>query len=242
MKRIYGSIFAVVLLAAFCLSNKAVAHEKAQGVSSNETKFFPLKVGNYWLYQGIRRWARPGSDKIREQPVSWKMEVTEVIGRDFITAAVIKGHPQDAATSEDTRGDYLILAIGEDRYYFLQGIRVAEVASRLRNKKDLLVNLVYDDELFLKAPQINNPEEVFQTQDPEQTNSWIVAEENDVSPEDVTGGSDPKFRKKFRLVFKAIPNHTSIDFVPGIGITHYRYHHDGLVAEADLKLIEYFAG
>lgn len=235
----------VLLLVVFYFLNaqqKVTAQETSSTESSSGTEFFPLKEGNYWLYQGIRRWSPVGSTKVFEKPVSWKMEVTEVIARDFITAAVIKGHPQDVAYDAGTeRGDYLILAIGEDRYYLLEGLRVNEVEARLKNKKDFLANLVFDDELFIKSgqgtidPQTNNE----QRQD--SPRGWTVAGIKDVSA-DHQETTDPKFHTEFRLKFESKPNQTSIDFVPGIGITRYHYRHQGQVAEADLKLIEYFAG
>ena len=47
---------------------------------------------------------------------------------------------------------------------------------------------------------------------------------------------------QFLLSFRTRPDHTIIEFVPGIGITRYVYVHHGTVAEADVKLIEYYPG
>lgn len=197
--------------------------------------YFPLKVGNYWLYEGVTRWAPPGSSRVLQKKVTWKMEVTEIIQREFITAAVIKGHPQDLANGEkrNERGDYLIIAIGEDVFYFLEGLRVSEVLARLRDDKDILSDLVYDDELFFRAPA-QSPDILARLQ---QGSAGVRTYQD----QDAVA-SESLAQKKYRLTFRSLPDITSIDFVPGIGITRYSYHHQGLFAEADLHLVEYLAG
>jgi hypothetical protein len=246
MRKKYISCIAVWVSVIFVFAAFAMAQKSDVPQASVSVEFFPLQVGNYWLYEGFRRWTPTGSKQFVQEPVTWKMEVVEVISREFITAAVIKGYPQEAARFEEDakRADYLFLAIGKDRYYFLEGVRVAEIVARLKDEDDLLAKLVFEDELFLKVPQ-GSPfpqEEVAPPKEDNQSHAWIVAEEKDIATPDQVSPADPKFRKKFRLVFEALPSHTSVDFVPGIGITHYTYYHQGFVAEADLKLIEYFLG
>jgi len=39
-----------------------------------------------------------------------------------------------------------------------------------------------------------------------------------------------------------LPDHTIIDFVPGIGITGYSYIHHGTVSEVKVKLVDFRVG
>jgi len=198
-------------------------------------KLFPLKKGNYWLYKGRARWTPSGTGQVKEKTLTWKMEVTDVIGREFITAAVLKGHPQDVAWYEDgtKRGDYLILAIGDDLYYFIEGMRVNEVLYRLKDEDDILSDLVFDDELFFRVPvpDNNDPQDLpFAGTVLQQTEAGRVAAA--LAMDD----------QAYRVTFDSLPDHTRIDLVPGVGITRFIYQHHGLVSEADMELVEYFAG
>ena len=68
---------------------------------------------------------------------------------------------------------------------------------------------------------------------------WVV---EDRSPADLTavrGAKKGKSATRYRLTLRTNPDHTFIDFVPGIGITHYTYGHHGTPAYTDLRLVEF---
>ncbi len=56
-------------------------------------KVFPLAKGTYWIYRGPVE--SGGSNGSISKTISWKMEVTDVIARQDIKAAVVKGFPDD---------------------------------------------------------------------------------------------------------------------------------------------------
>jgi len=226
----------IVLPLCFQTFRSSQAKEQPILPSVQDAKLFPLKKGNYWLYKGRARWTPSGTGQVKEKTLTWKMEVTDVIGREFITAAVLKGHPQDVAWYEDgaKRGDYLILAVGDDLYYFIEGLRVNEVLYRLKDEDDILSDLVFEDELFFRVPVLENIDS--------QNGHFADVVDLQQTAGELAGASLSMDDKAYRVTFDSLPDHTRIDLVPGVGITRFVYRHHGLVSEADMELVEYFAG
>ena len=56
---------------------------------------FPLTEGTYWLYQGLVRFDKPGSQSGGESKVTWRTEIVRVFHRDDALLAIVKGFPGD---------------------------------------------------------------------------------------------------------------------------------------------------
>jgi len=65
---------------------------------------------------------------------------------------------------------------------------------------------------------------------------WFVASLKDFPQ---IKGVPPGKRSAYKLVFYTNPDHISFEFTPEIGITRYSYHHDGTVADTELRLVEF---
>lgn len=200
----------------------------------------PLKSGHAWIYQGVTRWTKPGTGQVLEKKLTWKMQVVEVLQREFITAAIVKGHPADLLWYEDgrERGDYLILSVAQQKFYLVEGPRVAQVLARLRNEGDNLIGIVEDYELFLESPL--RLAQTFGALDPvehtEQMYTWLVESEAPVDLPFIHGLESTQ--KQYRLVQRTMPDDTTVDFVPGVGIVRFQYNHHGTVAQTDVKLVK----
>jgi hypothetical protein len=46
----------------------------------------------------------------------------------------------------------------------------------------------------------------------------------------------------FQLHFRTLPDDTTAEVVPGLGILSYQYHHHGSVADTELQLVEFHPG
>jgi hypothetical protein len=205
---------------------------------------FPLSTGSYWVYEGLVQWTRPGSNEATERAVTWKMEVVETFQREFLSAAAIKGFPADVAWYEDgkDRGDYLMVRIQDTGKLYLMGPdRTEEILQRLRNHTDPLINLVHESELIFDLPLYRGKRfgPSAQLTRSDTFYCWFVEGEERVNLTDVKGLT-PGMTTQYRLALRSLPDHTFIDFVPGVGITRYIYYgHHGTLSEADLKLVEY---
>src|SRR5262249_54356700 len=125
---------------------------------------FPLSKGGYWVYQGTVKGRETqmncGSTKPVKQVLTWKMEGVETIDRGRIIAAVIEGHLYDLMNPkvikskkvEMIRTDYLIIHVGEGKYYLMDGDEMVVALKRLRDRTDSLDSLVKEDYLIFDLP------------------------------------------------------------------------------------------
>jgi hypothetical protein len=207
--------------------------------TENIAMYSPLAQGAYWIYEGIVKWTK-GTEVI-EKNMTWKMEVVEVVEREHVIGYLLKGHPADLAWYEEGKehGEHVIIKVGTGMYYKTN----KEVLKRIQ-EEDFLFDLVHENQLFLAVPLIPGKffGEAVQITRSDRSYCWVVDEEQYVTLQDIQGVSLTEKMSQFSLSFRTRPDHTIIKFVPGIGITRYVYVHHGTVAEADVKLIEYYPG
>jgi len=94
------------------LASSAVAAESTYSL-------IPLVRGEVWTYRGHLD-GDAGPNKVLSKPIEWKEEVLEVLTLGNVTAALIKGHPDDLAFySKDIKpGRYLLVEVNHGRLYF----------------------------------------------------------------------------------------------------------------------------
>jgi hypothetical protein len=170
------------------------------------------------------------------------MRVLDVVKAGHLTVAVVKGAPGDyrAERPEDVT-DHLIMRVGRATYYDLDGDRAKTILKRINDPKDHLGRLLGEEE----EPSLDLPLLVGKVfGDPEQVTRidlfycWTVLKEEEVDLSTIKGLELLGKRKQFTLRYMTLPDEVFIDFVPGVGVTGYRFKHHGTVDEADLKLVE----
>ncbi len=205
-------------------------------------KIFPLKKGNYWLFKGKVATTKSGTSEVIETEVTWKMEVVDTVRRDFVFAALLKGHPQDLIdySTATQPGDYLLVAVAEKKFYLLPQALAWGAYKRLKNN-DFLQDLVKEDQQILEYPLAKNQffgETGMITRNDMMYHWWV---EKEMVPDlsGVSGVKIEELKQGYKLLFRTLPGHFDIDFVPGLGITHYFYNHHGTVSQVDVRLIEF---
>ena len=227
---------------------------------------FPLSKGSYWVYRGRVKGRETqvncGSTKPVEQALTWKMEVVETINRGQIIAAVFKGFLNDLKDPRGIKGgkiemprtDYLLIRVGEEKYYLLDDDMMAAALKRLRDRTDLLDGLVDEHYLEFDLPlsrgkvfgdpeQMSREKEVIESGDLERV-GWLYVVENErqIKLQDVRGIDPSETVTQYQLRYGTNTSWREMEFVPGIGITkfHFSYHPAGcLILETDVRLIEY---
>jgi hypothetical protein len=118
----------------------------------NSPKLFPMTKGTYWIYRGEVKWQ--DGERVKSAKVEWKMEVVEAIFRTEGAAAVLKGSPWDLPWFQPNRerGDYLLVRIGQTKFYLLRHKKVDQALERLKDPSQLLADLVDDSDLILQFP------------------------------------------------------------------------------------------
>lgn len=211
--------------------------------ATNEgTDDYPLSKGNFWIYRGKARWTTEGA-KIVERIPTIRMEVKDVIKRDHILVAVMKGDPHDYAVDKPADlSDHLIVRVGASTYFDIGGDRMPGILNKVKDPKASLYGLLRaEEEQMLDLPLVLGKTygDPVQLTREDQYYCWVVTkvEEVDLSP--IKGLESHGKRKQYTIRYFTLPAEVSMDFVPGVGITGYRYIHHGTVDEAELKLIEF---
>jgi len=204
---------------------------------SGQTEFrkesFPLAKGAYWLYEGHREWQERGPT-VHKKKITQRMEVEEVIERGAIVAAVVRGYP----TSAPQEKEVLIVVDGLE-FYLLPASD--SVLSRLRDKNDLLIGLVQEDQIELSLPLMKG-KRFCEAEEMTRLDGYycnVVERQWRQRFKTVEGISGNGEYRVYQIAFRTLPDQIILNFAPGIGITSYEYMHHGTVEHEQLKLVEY---
>ncbi|HEV2388267.1 MAG TPA: hypothetical protein VGS20_13540 [Candidatus Acidoferrales bacterium] len=206
---------------------------------------FPLSQGTYWLYDGLVRWRVPGATEHAEKEVHWRMEVRQVIRRNAIVGAVVRGYLYDlnGAQGDVKPADRLIVQSGENKYYLIPAFAYEKAVARLDDPRDSLADLVADDELILDLPlaplkKFCGLEGMART---DGFYCWVVGESTPAALSDVKGAPAGAYTA-YPIQFVTVPDATSIQFVPGLGILSYTYRNHDTEANTEMSLVEFHRG
>jgi len=235
----------------FILSPRAWSDipEGYEGMAYREipaTDWFPLAVGNYWIYEGSAKIY--GNSQVYEFNITQRVDVELQVNNGEWSLYILKGHPMDVLGIEDleaVKGQKVVDVPGSKNGYLTNQNRVYDVlGSQMEDVKKALVAKDAETELNAQAS-----DEVFdfplivgksfnRAVEPERTDhyyEWYVLDMAPSTKWQVEG----KPGDEYHLGFYTGPDHTDIWFVPGIGITHYKYHHNGTVMDVDVTLKEF---
>ncbi len=230
-------IVSLILLFLLNASNSGAASTDV--ISAGD---MPLEKGNYWIYKGTVKYQKEGVEKPVEKTIALKMEISDIIVRDAITAAVVKGYPLDIAGFDGSsvpRGDYVLVRAGYGSYYLLSGEDSITALKKLKDGSDVLHELVDESDMIADFPMavgkvFGEAEQVTRT---DGKYFWRVEECVDADLSAVKGTSVGSARE-YWLFYLTNPDRQKAGFVPGVGITSYSYRHNGAVMEFDVKLAE----
>ena len=114
--------------------------------------------------------------------------------------------------------------------------KIAHILAKAHLKKRL-----EDDYLFLDFPltvgKKFGPQSSVERED--NMYCWFVEDSVNTDIENIKGLLVRKGIVKYILAYKTLPEGIEYDFVPGIGITRFRFKHMGTASECDVRLIEY---
>lgn len=235
------SLRRAILVAALVLALFATVARGQNKTGGN----FPLAPGTYWIYQGFVRSSVRGSETGKTTPVTWKTSVTRAIHRDGLTVAVVKGMPGDLDWSEGNAEPKLSVVIRSQdaKFYLLEDDEAKSAIAELDNPQYSWRQVPIDDDWFLQLPLAEGRKfcdaNGMKRDDGEYC--WVTSPAHPVS---LTGvkGIQPEQRLAYRVEYATNPDDMEFDFVPGIGMVTYEYHHHGTNADTELRLVEFHDG
>lgn len=242
MHRAIQSALFVIVCASCLFFSKSLPNDSQ--TAGNVDNIFPLAKGTYWIYRGPVE--SGGATETLKKTITWKMEVTDVIKRPDITAAVVNGFPDDLWWyDEDTKPrDSLIVQFFPARFYLLGPDEMQKALGALRDDKNILQGLVKEANLFLDFPLIQG-KRFGETELITRTDhyySWAVSGELQSKLEGIKGVPGNRSRTVYTISESTLGSHTEFDFVSGVGIVRYMGHHNGTVSDFELKLVEFHPG
>lgn len=205
---------------------------------------FPISMGNYWIYQGIVRRADQNSGQASETEVTWKTEIRRVFPHGDYVAALISGWPGDLNWSDGHLAptESLLIRSPEGKFYLI-GQRFSDAVKKLEESNDSLKELLSEDSLFLDLP-LKKGKKFCDADGMARTDGhycWIVGPPKEMSLDNVKG-IQPSRRLAYPVTYMTNPDDCEFEFVPGVGMTSYSYHHHGTVADTELRLVEAHIG
>jgi hypothetical protein len=208
--------------------------------AGNKAAFpYPLEKGNYWIYKGKVKWTPAGAGrKFKSKTLVWTMRIYDVIESPEYRIALVTGFPNDVAWYEEGMTPQYSLLVQHDNCVYWNGFANRDeainnarlLASGADNAK--IGNCIFDFPL-MKGKKYDDKNE----NRTDNMYAWYVEGVKKVNI-NVKGFRGKKQSTEFAVIYRTLPDHIIIYFVPGLGITRYVYEHHGTVAFEDLRLIE----
>jgi hypothetical protein len=206
---------------------------------------FPLTRGTYWVYQGTVRYWVKGLENGKIAHVTWKTSVTRGIQRDGLTIAVVKGMPGDLDWSEGNATPSLSILIRtqDAKFYLLEDDEARAVIPELDNPHYSWRQVPVDHDWFLQLPLAKGKKfcEAERMQRTDDHYCWVTGPARAVRLAGVRGVQPGRYIAH-RVEYFTNPDDNEFDFVPGIGMVSYEYHHHGTTADTELHLVEFHDG
>ena len=244
IKKLLTSIFVSALLLSCSPTKQPSTETSAQPAlypSLSIQEYFPLKDGAYWIYKGYVRWMVINSSEVAEKEIKWKMEVKRVVQRNDIFGYEMLGAPWNLAWYEQGKepSEYGIIQAGGNFYR-----TSIEAVRRLVDESDFLDDLVNEYDIFLEVPLIAEKKfcDIDSLTRPDGMYCWVVGDAIQENVTDIKGITSSDTIFEFPIYNGTNPDHSIMNFIPGVGISGYEYHHHGTVSDVEVRLIEYHSG
>lgn len=173
---------------------------------------FPLRAGTKWVYRGTV------TTDDGKRDVTFTIEVEKAAMKDGALAAQMKGDLADLALWEPSKKPSIRFVTRRGGRYF-----------RAARAED-------PGELFLILPLTEGQRICPEGEGQYSKLCWAVEEIASARVE--AKGAPAEERTRYRLAQRDKTGARVLDFVPGVGITAYQYHHNGTVSDVDVKLAE----
>jgi hypothetical protein len=208
---------------------------------ADSSEFFPFSVGTYWVYKGTVRCDDPEEERPGSADVTWKMAVQRVIRKKGVVAAVVTGFPADLDWSAGTTEPkpWLILETDKHQVYYLNLGPDFDLA-KLNGDDQVFDKFLVVDNLLLEWPLKQDAK--FCDDEAKKRDDgmycWVVEQFKKKKLESIKGAPSDE-QPVFQMQYRTLPDDTTMELVPGVGLVSYQYHHHGTVADTELQLAEF---
>ena len=241
------------------LDNELIKQERVNVNEKNNNdflNFFPLKKGNYWIYNGEVKWTKDNSSEVIEKEINWKIDVIDEkeiasppkrlrdndLIKNPIKAFLVNGYFSDLLEyNPNLKKSYKTIIIDDySKYYLING---REFFDQINQKGNEVFSEISESELILDLPlndnkKFNCQESSFDSSKESNKYCYYVASKR---------GADlmiykerlVKYPMEYEIIYETLPDREKINYISGVGISKYVYYHKGTVLEIDLNLVDY---
>lgn len=213
----------------------------AGGAGAVSCEGLPLAPGTTWTYRADVAWAASSGDSIGRRTIPWTTTVSAVRASDSAVVATVEGWSTDLAwwTPEHAPSTSVLYCAGGRIFLLHPGPgTTAELVDALLDGTRRPI----EQELAFRFPMRTG--DLYGRDAAERGDNmyaWLV--ESAAPPSDsvrnlTTGVAD----SVYTIVYRSLPDHSRIDFVPGLGVVHYVYQHNGTTATTEAWLVAFRPG
>jgi hypothetical protein len=208
---------------------------------------FPLDPGTYWIYRGTDYWT-PQDARYPDgmKKVTWRTEVADVIVHpNGLIVAVVKGFPLALDQAEGQPQEDVVIKTSDGKFFHLKDVDLPTMNAmkRVKDPSDSLDGLLRDEDWFLQLP-LSKGEKFCEQEQMKRSDDWycwVTDAPRWLSLERVRG-IKPTKKRMFGVRYATFPDDMRFEFVPGVGITKYEYHHHGYLYGTEISLTEFHPG
>lgn len=200
---------------------------------------FGLEAGREWIYRGSHISTNEGGE-IRTDSVRWTMRCVAVKQGAQLRVGLIRNWIADLAwQTPDTPVSFALLIEYHNQLSMLNNLDSAAALDSMNtvlktDRPSSTAQLLIDSNLELwhsYGGESSHAEEM------PGFYAWQVEE---IHPLDSTANWHhlAAEHQEYQIIYRTQPDHLILEFVPGVGITHYTYSHHGTPEEVDVVLLE----
>lgn len=198
----------------------------------------PLAPGASWTYRAAVSWTPAGATAPRDSGFTWVTTVMSAVRNDSVVVAAVRDWPMALAWWEPSRQPRTSLIVCRAGQVY----HVAHPAGPVDAYRDALLlgaaapdhaDLVLD--LPLKVGAMFGRDLASRA---DALYAWTVESTAPVEPR-LRALVATAAESLYTVTRRTLSDHQLVDFVPGLGVTRYRYTHHGVVSAVDAVLIAY---
>jgi hypothetical protein len=202
---------------------------------------FPLAPAASWTYRVEVAWTPIGSADVQRRTLTWTTTVLTVQESRGAVVATVRGWLSDLAWWEPDRpAQTSVLACRAGRVHLLRpgagdpaALADALVAGGAAPASaDLILELPLRTGALFGRDAADRADTFY---------AWYVESAAPLSA-DVSRLQPGLTDSAYTVVYRTMPDHQTVQFVPGLGVAAYEYSHHGTVAHAEAVLIAYVPG
>ena len=199
------------------------------------SKYYPLSIGNRWIYNGRVKSLAEGS--IEEQTINnLEININEIIDKENTRLVIMRGDFADVFSDKHSETGLVIVSNKVFRIDDENKIDSLRKRFQEEGESSILYGLVDYDEILFEFPLEKGIRigEAAQLTREDRLYYWLVRDQKDIRL-----SSGEQLKDCYELAFTSLPDETWFWFCPHIGIVEWHYKHHGATQEADFYLSDY---